>query len=320
MKRPYTILVTISGFFLLAASGMSAFTGMTPVNASSTTTMAESNESLAKVVIAIDGMSCGGCVATINEALAKFESIREISVDVANGKAEVLYQADAMTDVEKWADAITKSGYPARIALTVTAEAYRSELLETRNKSTRAIASVGNMEISRTDFEAELAHARSRYETLYGDSVFSSQRGKQLLKSLEIQITRRLIAETVQLNEINQAGFVMDSALLEDRYQEFLDKRGLTSKAFEDELHKNGYSKNYFMRKFRNRIRIDSYLDREVFIGITNENEKQKRYLDWFNNAQLLAEVTYYDKELERNVLSATTKTGGCGNSCSTAR
>ena len=320
MKRPFVKMGMLLGFVLVAAIGISTIATTHNVNASATAASNESSQNLAKAVITVEGMSCGGCVDTINAALSKFEGVADIKVDIANGKTEVIYQVDKITDVGEMADAITASGYSAKVVRIVTAEELRNEQLQAQAKSAKAIASVGNMEISRTDYEAELAHARGRYEMLYGNSVFSDQRGTQLLANLKVQITRRLITEAIQLHEINRASFDIGSAAFDHRYQEYLDKRGLTPEAFGAELEKNGYSTDYFMRKFRDRVLIESYVNERVFDGITNETEKQKRYTDWFNNARLLAEVTYYDKDLERQIQPSNSGAGGCGNSCSATR
>ena len=106
---------------------------------------------------------------------------------------------------------------------------------------------------------------------------------------------------------------------MERELRDNLEKQGLTREAFAAALEKNGYAADYFMRKFRDRVLIESYLEQKIFTGLTTENEKQKRYAEWFANARLLAQVDYYDKDLERQV-ALNTRSGGCGNSCSASQ
>ena len=319
MKLPILKIGLLLGVIAAIAIGFTVFATTNPANKAATTAVNEPFNNLAKAVITVDGMSCGGCVSTINAALESFEGIKDINVDVASGKTEVIYRTDKLTDVGKLVDAITASGYPAKVLKIITAQEMEKQRLYAESMAANAIATVGNIEISRADFEAELAHARSRYESLYGAAVFSDQRGIRLLGNLKAQITQRLIAEAIQLNEIKQANFSIDDATVEGRYQAYLDKQGLTKEAFAAALKENGYSIDYFMRKFRDRVLIESYLEQKIFNGLTNDSEKQKRYAEWFANARLLAEVDYYDKDLERQV-ALNSRSGGCGNSCSASQ
>ena len=318
MKRSFIGMGLLIGLGLVALIGVAALTTFHRANAAAGNS--PSDMGLAKVVIGVEGMSCGGCIATINSALSKFEGIADINVDIAGGKAEVIYQADKISNVQQFADTITASGYPAKVTRLISSQDLQKEQLKAQSRSATAIASVGDVEVSRADFEAELAHARGRYEMIYGSAVFSDQRGRKLLNNLKVQITQRLITEAIQLHEINRANFSIDKATVERRYEQYLDKQGLTQSAFEAELAKNGYSADYFMKKFRNRVRVESYVDTKVLDGINNEIEKQKRYSEWFANAQLLVEVAYYDKDIERQLQASRGSASGCGNSCSVSQ
>ena len=235
------------------------------------------------------------------------------------GKTEVVYQTAKLTDVDKLAGAITASGYPAKTLRIVTAEEMEKQRLYAEAKAAKTIATVGTVDVLRADFDAEMAHARSRYASLYGDAVFADQKGQRLLDNIKVQITQRLIVEAIQLNEIKQANFKIDDTIVERRYQAYLDKQGLTGESFAAALEKNGYSADYFMKKFSDRVLIESYVEQKVFGGLTNDTEKQKRYTEWYANARLLAQVDYYDKDLERQVAQRA-GSGGCGNSCSVSK
>ena len=101
------------------------------------------------------------------------------------------------------------------------------------------------------------------------------------------------------------------------QYEAFWKARGFADQAaFEEALQKNGYPPDYFASRFENRVLINAYLDQQILTANLNDIEKQRRYAEWFANAQLLAAVTYYDKDLERLVQQRSSG-GGCGNSCS---
>jgi copper chaperone len=66
-----------------------------------------------KLTLAIDGMSCGHCVARVKQTLA---AVRGVQVnDVAIGSASLAYDSSATTP-EKIATALSAAGYPARTA------------------------------------------------------------------------------------------------------------------------------------------------------------------------------------------------------------
>jgi hypothetical protein len=70
-----------------------------------------------------------------------------------------------------------------------------------------------------------------------------------------------------------------------------------------------------FLKKFENQITINRYLEENVFSGLSTDVEKQQQYRDWFNNAQLLAKVVYYDRQLE-TIVKSSSAASGCGSSC----
>ena len=270
----------------------------------------------ARAVLKVDGMSCSGCVFTIQNSLAGFDGIADVQVDVAAGTTRILYDRTKQPNADKMAAAITASGYPAQVLRILSPEQVAREAQENQARSATAIAVVGGVEIPRTDFDTEMAHARGRYEMAYGKEALDTAQGQRLLDSLKAQIAGRLINETIQLQEVRRAGFTVDSSRVTQAYQEFWQARGFAdSTAFETELRQNGYPPEYFMKRFGNQVLINTYIDQKVMTAHLNEIEKRQRYADWLANAKLLAEVSYYDKDLER--LAQQSSAGGCGSSCS---
>lgn len=66
-----------------------------------------------QVKIAIEGMSCGHCVAAVKGALGRLDGVQV--KDVAIGSATVAYDASAVTP-ERIAEAVEDEGYAARVA------------------------------------------------------------------------------------------------------------------------------------------------------------------------------------------------------------
>ena len=269
----------------------------------------------AKVILKVDGMTCGGCVATIQSHLADFEGIVDVQVDVSAGTAVIEYDSRRIEEVDKLAQAITASGYPATVIRTVAADELKQERQAAAQKSRQAIAAVGGQPIARTDFEAEMSHARSRYAAIYGKAALEGPQGRRLQDNLKRQVARRLIDEGIQLQEIKRVGYRLDPAVMDREFAAYLQKRGLRPEAFTQELQENGYTLAYFQKKFRQRVLIRRYIEEEIVPANLSDVEKQQRYADWFANARLLAEVTYYDAEIERLVRRQLAG-GGCGSSC----
>ena len=307
--KPLFVIVGIA----LMASGIFASYALS----TNTETTPEMAGEMSKAVLSVEGMTCSGCIYTIKNSLASFEGIKDIQVDVAAGSTEILYDRSQQPDVDKMAAAITASGYAAKVVRVLSAAQIQQLSIENQAKSGVAIAAVGGIDIPRTDFEAEMAHARNRYQMAYGQKAFNSDRGRRLLGQVKAQIAQRLIDETIQLQEVRRSGFMVDPNLVKKEYQAFWRERGFSdANTFEEELRRSSYPPEYFMKRFENRVLINTYIDQRVITTNLNDIEKRQRYAEWFGNARLLADVTYYDKDLER-LIKQKSSAGGCGNSCS---
>ena len=277
----------------------------------------EITDNISKAVLRVDGMSCSGCIYTIKSSLSGYTGVHDVLVNISAGLAEVYYDRTQLKDVDRIADAITASGYPAKITEILSADQIRKERNLAAARSLNYIASVGEWDISRNDFNTEQKHAKTRYALAYGADIFTTTRGNALMDNLKSQIASRLIDEGIQMQEIKKVGYTMGSATVDAEFQNHLKQKGIGVEKFKIELEKAGYSSDYFMKKFENRVLINRYLEDNIFESATNSFEKQRRYASWFNNARLLAKVVYYDKEIER--LVQTRSAGGCsgGSSCS---
>ena len=66
-----------------------------------------------KVILNIEGMSCGHCVKAVTNAVAGIPGINDVSVDLENGLASFDYDPDK-TLLETVITAITEEGYTVR--------------------------------------------------------------------------------------------------------------------------------------------------------------------------------------------------------------
>lgn len=270
-------------------------------------------ENVSKLVLSVRGMSCSGCIATIKGAVSDIKGIEETLVDVGNGRVEIYYDNKRLIDVNRIAQAITDSGYPANVQKIFSPEEIKKGNALAAAKAQYYIVSVGGYEIARADFDTELEVGKKRYSKIYGDNLFKNAQGQSLLDNLKTQIISKLINEGIFMQEINRTGFKVDSKTLEIEMNTFLEEHGKNFEKFKDTLTEVGYDPNYFRKKFETKVLIKRYLNERILADASNELEKQSQFNAWFSNAKTLAEVVYYDKNLERLVqkLSASSGCGG---------
>jgi copper chaperone CopZ len=267
---------------------------------------------VSKAVLNVKGLACSSCIQEIKAALSTINGIKDILVDITRGTAQVYYNGKELGDAGRLAQAITSRGYPATLAKVYSAEEVRKETELAAARVQFYIASVGGWDIARSDFEAELEFAKRRYAKLYGEQVLSSARGKALVDRLRAQIASRLIDEGVMMQEIARAGFKVDPAMVENELQRAAQKSGKGLEGFKAALQENGIGLDYFKKKVETELLINTYLDEKVFADASNEVDKRALFTSWFNNAKILAEVLYYDKDLELLVQQQSAQ-GKCG-------
>lgn len=101
-------------------------------------------------------------------------------------------------------------------------------------------ASVNGEPITLSDFQAELA----RYHSAVGTEL-ATEDGQRVLDDM---IDQRLLAQAAK-----QAGYVVDEALLEERYQSLISERG-SEQSLLDWMAANGYTKENFRRELAGAI------------------------------------------------------------------
>ena len=66
-------------------------------------------------IINIDGMTCGGCVASVHTATADIDGLQTMTVDLEDNLATVTFD-DSKTSAQAIADAIDDAGFDASVA------------------------------------------------------------------------------------------------------------------------------------------------------------------------------------------------------------
>lgn len=67
-----------------------------------------------RVVLAVEGMTCGGCVAAVKSALKKTEGVTSYEVSLEKKEADVKFDP-AKTEPEKIAAEVSKTGFKATV-------------------------------------------------------------------------------------------------------------------------------------------------------------------------------------------------------------
>ena len=270
-----------------------------------------SDANLSKVVLNVSNMSCSGCISTIKGALAGYTGIKDILVDISSGKAEVYFNREELKDVSEIEKAITDSGYPARIIKTLTPEDLRNERDMAASKAEYYIASVSGYDIARADFTKELNAARQRVRKAYGDGILETAQGRTVDNRLKAQVASRLIDEGILLQQIMKSGYELNEDIMNIELEKHIKNSGKNENEFQQSIKDDGYDYDYFKKRFETRLLINGYLDEKVLAGASTQYEKQRMFASWFKNSQLLAEVVYYDKDLE-NAARNSSASGSC--------
>lgn len=66
-------------------------------------------------VINVEGMTCGGCVKSVDIAVSQLQGVQSVDVDLEGNKASVTYDASTVA-VEAIVEAIEDAGFDASVA------------------------------------------------------------------------------------------------------------------------------------------------------------------------------------------------------------
>lgn len=66
-------------------------------------------------VINVEGMTCSGCVKSVDSAVSQLQGVQSVDVDLEGNKASVTYDASTVA-VEAIVEAIEDAGFDASVA------------------------------------------------------------------------------------------------------------------------------------------------------------------------------------------------------------
>lgn len=269
------------------------------------------SDDLSKVILNVSNMSCSGCISTIKSSVVGFQGIKETLVEISSGKVEIYFDSDKLKDLSLVAKAITDSGYPATVLRTLSADEVKRERALADARSKYYVVSIGGWDIARSDFDTELKTAKRRYTKIYGKDLFTRGQGKALLDNLKAQILSKLIDEGIMMQEIVKADFKVEKKTTKKQIKKFLKNHGKNLDEFKDSLKEIGYDYEYFRKKFEIKVLINQYINERILVEASNDFEKQKLFNAWFKNSKVLAEVVYYDRDLE-GLIQKLSASSGC--------
>ena len=65
-----------------------------------------------KIVLKVEGMTCGGCVEAVKRVIRKADPSSEVEIDLSSGRVE----SKTIIPAQDLAQAVSKSGYTAHLA------------------------------------------------------------------------------------------------------------------------------------------------------------------------------------------------------------
>lgn len=266
--------------------------------------------SLSKAVLSVQGLTCSSCIQEVKSVLFQNPTVKKVFVDVERGKAQVYLTKGTSRSLEKMAQDITASGYPAVVEAVMTPQEVQKDLADADILSRIYVASIDGWEIPRAEFETEVNAAMLQYRTLYGEEAFAGANGQNLTDNLKVQCLNRLVDEAIMLQEVSRAGFTgkKDPDI---EFRNFLDQNGFDNQSLKSNIESYGYQLPYFRKKFDNMVLIEDYLESRVLAKAATTFEREKIYNEWFANASSLVNIKYYDTELEA-LQQNTASAGSC--------
>lgn len=118
MKKQTLILATLALSLLLMASMSMAQCPNSAFKdkAETTAKMASAKAEGETVYLDVSNMTCDGCVKHVTKTLAAVDGVKDVKVNLKEGRAEVVCDASKVKAADL-AETVTKAGYPAKLAV-----------------------------------------------------------------------------------------------------------------------------------------------------------------------------------------------------------
>lgn len=266
-----------------------------------------------KLVLNTQGLSCSSCVEDITGALADVNGVGDVNVNLQTNEVTVFYDPGVVKDVNVIPSTVTNIGYTSRIINNLDKEDIAEQQREKQTQSRFYVAAVGSYKIPRSDFSHELKALQFQYKKQYGDDVFTTPQGEQLLQNLKLQALNGLVDDAVLMGAVEKAEFTVSDDILAAGFQEMITANNLSSEAeLKERVEGAGYDYEYFRKKAGKSVLIKEFIKGTVFKPENTDYQNDQEFYNWYQNVKTLSPVTYYDEEIE-DIINSQNAAGGGG-------
>lgn len=150
---------------------------------------------------------------------------------------------------------------------------------DTSAKSEDIVAKVGDQEITKSEYDKNLALYKNEYEGMYDENIWSlDYDGKTFLQAFQEQILDKIVNDVAIANYLQKNDVKIDETKVDERYTQYMEAMEKQSD-LKDLFEENDIDEGFI----RNKIKTDIYM--EEFYNVVIEemdlsNEKLKEYYD----------------------------------------
>jgi len=294
------VVVLVAGFFFLRNSELLLEGG-------ETTGISGQN----KAILKIEGMSCGSCVDKITKALTFPGKISKVSVSLARASAAVMFDPSKITPQEIATAASVKGEYKTTLLRVSNEKDLKEEEKRREILSADYSFAVDSEKIKNADFEKRVDEAMKPVAERYGIKQFGKTERMQIIS----QVADEMILEILIDREIAKKEISTSDKEIENEIKRIAERYKLTPKELESSITSQGESPSSFREKVVRSVKLNKYLDMEVFPKGVPEKKKGFLFNNWIGELKDKAQIEIYNEELieAENYLETS---GGCGGSC----
>lgn len=242
--------------------------------------------------LSVGNLSCGSCVANIQKALAGTRGIGEVEVSVTLGRAKVQFEPGRMS-AEAVAELVTKAGYPAAVARTLSPDDYRSLREDESRLAERFVGRIGERLVSRDD-----------WAVLLGASGGGASRPEALRAAWEELLQRELLLASADRNGV----VVQDGEV--DRE---LEKMRAANSGFDAVLRTRYGGEENFRLRLKEEMIVRRNIEQHVLRDEFDSTLRQLKLDRWYSDLRAATPVAIFDPAVKAAVEGGGK---GCGGKC----
>jgi len=247
-----------------------------------------------------EGMTCGSCAAKIEKALTPVTEIRNIEVDPTLDQV-TLYHTPVSPDKIKMIEAlITSTGYTGKFTKSYSYDEVQTSQKQYDHNNEDWVALIGDVPITREDFEIQTRSELTRYTKAYGKEFLKDDHGRSIKDSVHQKVIVRLRDQAYMLAGIKQDDFIITETQIDQAYQDYLNGQKISETELSSKLKKNGYSIEYFKAQHQTQTMIDRYIEERIYRGEEDGNERHQLFQTWLSGLQKTFRVQYLDQNVQQ--------------------